>query len=527
MITTPIVDFVKEYNARKGQRLHMPGHKGISLPYIDMPYCYDITEITGADNLYNPDGIIARSEANASKLFGCQTVYSTEGSSQCIKAMLYLALIHFKMTHRDYKGRPYVIAARNVHRAFIHAAALLDLDVVWLMPSEKSDVCTDICTCPIDINALTELVSGNNRHFVIRNNQSPQGSNNQSSDNDNNQSHGSSNNQSSGDDNNQSFCNSNNQLSGNSNNQPPIGVYITYPDYLGSVNDLAAIAKLCHENDTLLLVDSAHGAYFRFLDKNKYPKYPFAAEHADIACTSAHKTLPVLTGGAYLHVSDNLKEVFPIIKKALALFGSSSPSYLILTSLDACNRYLAEGYVEELNDFCEMLNGLREALTKNGWKVLDTDPLRVSVCIPKEDKPALLERLHLGGIEPEYIGEGVCVLLFTPSNLYAGMHRTNVEAMLSNTKEIENKDVVNFNYKLNNQGSLNERTEVGEFFEKIIGAFGLCHGECATINRSYRQPKSVMSIREAYFDAESVKRPEVLTCPPAIPEIMVNEVLEE
>ena len=71
----------------------MPGHKGSSFLGMEQ---LDITEISGADSLYEADGIIARSEANASSLFGCRTLYSTEGSSQCIRAILYLILLYAK-----------------------------------------------------------------------------------------------------------------------------------------------------------------------------------------------------------------------------------------------------------------------------------------------------------------------------------------------------------------------------------------------------------------------------------------------
>ena len=87
---TPIVDFVRSYAKSGTARLHMPGHKGQSLLGFEP---LDITEICGADELYAPEGIIAESEANATRLFGtAHSYYSTEGSSQCIRAMLCLAL---------------------------------------------------------------------------------------------------------------------------------------------------------------------------------------------------------------------------------------------------------------------------------------------------------------------------------------------------------------------------------------------------------------------------------------------------
>ena len=93
-MNTPIADFVESYAKQNMSRMHMPGHKGKGFLGCEV---YDITEVKGADSLYEADGIIAESEANATKLFGTgRTVYSTEGSSQCIRAMLYLATMERK-----------------------------------------------------------------------------------------------------------------------------------------------------------------------------------------------------------------------------------------------------------------------------------------------------------------------------------------------------------------------------------------------------------------------------------------------
>ena len=87
---TPICDFAARYAQSNALRLHMPGHKGIAAMGGEP---LDITEIEGADVLYRADGIIAESRANASALFGSRaTLYSTEGSSLSIRAMLYLTL---------------------------------------------------------------------------------------------------------------------------------------------------------------------------------------------------------------------------------------------------------------------------------------------------------------------------------------------------------------------------------------------------------------------------------------------------
>ena len=126
---TPICEFVRKYAESDTIRLHMPGHKGKNLLGVEH---LDITEIDGADSLYEASGIIQKSEENASRLFGCPTFYSTEGSSQCIRAMLYLALVWAKE-----RGKPPVIAAgRNAHKTFLTGAALLDFDVMWLYPKD-------------------------------------------------------------------------------------------------------------------------------------------------------------------------------------------------------------------------------------------------------------------------------------------------------------------------------------------------------------------------------------------------------
>ena len=90
-MNTPICDFIRDYAASGILRLHMPGHKGMGPLGCE---AFDITEVSGADDLSAPEGVIAESEENATALFGSRhTFYSTEGSSQCIKAMLYLALL--------------------------------------------------------------------------------------------------------------------------------------------------------------------------------------------------------------------------------------------------------------------------------------------------------------------------------------------------------------------------------------------------------------------------------------------------
>ena len=360
-MTTPIVDFVRRYAQSGTSRLHMPGHKGQSLLGFEP---WDITEIKGADELYEAEGIIAESEANATRLFGtAHTYYSTEGSSQCIRAMLCLALQAAPRTGK----RPVLLAARNAHKALLYAAALLDLDIEWLWPAPE-DACA-LCSCPVSAARLTAAL-----HAMEQ-----QG-------------------------------------------RKPFGVYITSPDYLGGVQDIAALAAVCKTFELPLLVDNAHGAYLRFLPENRHP----IALGAAMCCDSGHKTLSVVTGGAYLHLGKNAPiQDEAAVRNALALFGSTSPSYLILQSLDKCNQVLAEGYPLRLLRCCGYLTHLRRELNEAAAArrcsvplALESEPLKVTLDAAALGMTGteLAEALRSAKVECEYADPRYVVLMFTPAN---------------------------------------------------------------------------------------------------------------
>lgn len=351
---TPICDFVSAYQKSNSLRLHMPGHKGA--PVIG-PEALDITEIDGADVLYDAKGVILQSEQNAARLFGtAKTLYSTEGSSLCIRAMLYLTLLHARATGK----KPLIAAARNAHKVFITAAALLDLDVKWLFSKENGSV----VSCPLDLHAVEEVLSS----------------------------------------------------------QQPAALYVTSPDYLGHLADIRALSELCRRHDTLLLVDNAHGAYLKFLPESLHP----IDLGADLCCDSAHKTLPVLTGGAYLHVSPSAPALLcDQAQNALSLFASTSPSYLILQSLDAANRYLADGYAARLADMASALSAARKQLVQHGYALRGDEPLKLTLA-PKRmgytgaELARLLEDEH---IVCEFADPDFVVCMLTPETGFDGLFR--------------------------------------------------------------------------------------------------------
>ncbi|MBP5192759.1 MAG: aminotransferase class I/II-fold pyridoxal phosphate-dependent enzyme, partial [Eubacterium sp.] len=353
----PITEFLKEYDADKEiVRLHMPGHKG---KFADC--CDDITEVQGADSLYEADGIIAESEKLTSELFGTRrTFYSTEGSSQVIKTMCYLAIRYASKNSGDSTRTDYVIAAsRNAHKSFINASMLMQFDIAWL-PSEDDEY--SICKCNVTPEGLRKYLTEYKKK----------------------------------------------------SDKTLAAVFITSPDYLGNMLDIRELSKVAHEFNTLLICDNAHGSYLKFVGGDMHP----ISNGADMTTDSAHKTLPVLTGGAYLHISKNAPEGLEAqARQGLLLFGSTSPSYKIMRSLDlALERVIPEEYAKCAEHMEELKNELREM----GIEVYGDEPFKLTMDLRHSDIDgnSLKKELHEKKIVCEYGEPDFVVTMWSPFNEY-------------------------------------------------------------------------------------------------------------
>lgn len=346
-MNTPICDFVKNYQESKALRLHMPGHKGNSFLGTE---ALDITEINGADVLYSAKGIILESQQNASLLFNTKkTLYSCEGSSLAIRAMLYLAKLCAPHSSNT------ILATRNAHKVFVSSAALLGLDIEWIY-NENSH---NIISCRVTPEQLRKKI-----------------------------------------------CKM---------KEKPIAFYVTSPDYLGNIADIKGLSQVCREENILLICDNAHGAYLSFLEESQHP----ISLGAHMCCDSAHKTLPVLTGGAYLHIGkaspDKLCEN---AERAMALFASTSPSYLILQSLDNVNAYLFKEYRDKLRACTEKGQKLKAKLSEKGFSLIGDEGLKITLA-PKSygyTGIELADYLSDNSIICEFADPDYTVLMFTPEN---------------------------------------------------------------------------------------------------------------
>ena len=247
-----------------------------------------------------------------------------------------------------------ILAARGAHKSFLHAVALLGVDAVWLFPENAEHIC-DTRVSPRAVAAALDK------------------------------------------------------------NPDVSAVYITTPDYLGNISDVKEISRECKKRGVKLLVDNAHGAYLNFLPTSRHP----IALGADMCCDSAHKTLPTLTGGAYLHISKSAPEEYVgSARYMLSVFASTSPSYLILQSLDLCNKSLAEEYPDALAKTVNRVAELKADLSGAGFSIADTEPLKIVINTAEYGYSGdeVMRYLRENNIEIEFFDSELVVLMPSPSN---------------------------------------------------------------------------------------------------------------
>lgn len=138
------------------------------------------------------------------------------------------------------------------------------------------------------------------------------------------------------------------------------GLIMTNPTYEGIISDIKAIAEVLHENNMVLIVDEAHGAHFAFHDV--FPETGLSMG-ADVVVQSTHKTLPSLTQSAMLHLG-NQRVCSDRIEKALALYETSSPSYVMMASLDSCTSLIKEQGERLFSDYIANLRSFYEKATE-------------------------------------------------------------------------------------------------------------------------------------------------------------------
>ncbi len=404
----------------------MPAHKGKGVLNVEG---FDITEIDGADSLYHSDNIIEESRKNASHLFGCPTFYSTEGSSHCIRSMLYLSGIIAKKAGKT----PYILAGRNVHKSFISGIYLTGIDCDFIYPKE----CASYLSCPITAEDVKRSI--------------------------------------------------------NESEKPVTAVYLTTPDYLGNTLDVKSISEECKKQGVMLIVDNAHGAYLKFLTPSQHPM----DLGADMCCDSAHKTLGALTGGAYLHVSDSLGLIDYNVKNAMSLFGSTSPSYLTLASLDLINKELSEDYKEKLERKIIEIDNLKSRLEEKGYTQSGNEKIKITLNTKEYGYygQEIAEILIKNNIYPEFYDKDFVVLM--PS---VNTDKKDLEKLMAVLLSVEKRNPIE------------EKSPVLKVAKKIM-----------SVAEAVNLPTKIVPIQQAEGKIAGLIN---AYCPPAIPIVVSGEQID-
>lgn len=328
-----ITEGLEEYLGNENCPWHMPGHKrrGISDNknadresdsmlsidgIIDLAMSMDVTEVPGTDDLHHPEGIIKSSMNELKNIYRTYSGYYLVNGSTCgIMAAVAActaegsaANMPVKTSDSGTEAEPDaekkdIIVARNCHKSVYNVIELLKLRAIYVKPEPLFSGAEDIPE--IYGSVKPDKVEALCRKYKgIR------------------------------------------------------AMVITSPTYEGVVSDIVAISRILDKYDIKLIVDEAHGAHLPFMNET-----PDSAIYcgADIVIQSLHKTLPSLTQTGILHVMDaSLDER---VRKYLSVFQSSSPSYVLLCSMERAVAWAAEQdfseYYARLSAFRKKVSGLK------------------------------------------------------------------------------------------------------------------------------------------------------------------------
>lgn len=280
------------------------------------------------------------------------------------------------------------------------------------------------------------------------------------------------------------------------NNSDICAVFLTSPDYYGRLCDIESISEVCHKHSVPLLVDNAHGSHLGLLKTNLHPIHL----GADLTACSAHKTLPVLTGGAFLNI--NNEEYIEDAKRLMSIFGSTSPSYLIMSSLDLGVDWAMKSGKSSFMELEEKVSELKPTAKEYGFlpDFKNVDPVRLTLHTAKIglSGTGAAKQLQSFGIVPEYYDDEYVVLILTPFLKSSAFQL--IDGAIKNLKP---------------DGTLISKANIPEFFES----------------------KAIMSPRQAVFAASEIVPTSlckgriaadiVCPCPPGIPAVIPGEEISD
>ncbi len=223
-------------------------------------------------------------------------------------------------------------------------------------------------------------------------------------------------------------------------NRDAAAVFITYPNYFGLCCDIAAIAGLAHKMGLALLVDGAHSAHFDYS-----PLLPLSPSDAgaDVWTQSAHKSLPAMNQCACVCIGKSSLVSSEDVKRSLAKLQTSSPSYLLLASLDYAHAYMRDKGEKELFRIISAADRFRDmisALPLLGCPCIELadneeqDPLKliIDVSVSGHTGMSIKKKLELAGIHVEAADTKNILLL-----LSVGDTQSQLDALYEELTKIE------------------------------------------------------------------------------------------
>ncbi|MBM6616223.1 aminotransferase class I/II-fold pyridoxal phosphate-dependent enzyme [Bacillus suaedaesalsae] len=294
--STPLFDSLKSHVKKTPVSFHVPGHKSGNLFlekglefYKDI-LSIDVTELSGLDDLHQPEEAILKAELLLSNHYGSKKSFFLVNGTTVGNLAMILSVCSVNDT---------VIVSRNCHKSIMNGLMLTGAKPVFVGPNFDTDL------------QIATYVSEQTFKEAI--NQYPKAK----------------------------------------------AIIITNPNYYGQTFDLTNIISYAHEKGIPVLVDEAHGAHFGIGEP--FPKSAIASG-ADIVVQSAHKTLPAMTMGSYLHFQSDLVSLEQV-KMYLKTMQSSSPSYPIMASLDLARAYIATFKKEKVVKLVDTIEKWKDELS--------------------------------------------------------------------------------------------------------------------------------------------------------------------
>ncbi|MBR6934153.1 MAG: hypothetical protein IKH41_01550 [Clostridia bacterium] len=419
-----ILEFLQSRALEGRARFHMPGHKGRALTgkFWDDLFKIDLTELPDTDDLHEPEGMIARSQERAAALWGAKRSFYLVGSSTAGILAGVLACVgdagggrinaHADAQGEGNKSKKTVIIARNCHKSVYSACDIARARKSFIMPDIDPESGIFLSIRPEQVGEAIEREKGRAALVVI-----------------------------------------------------------TSPTYDGVISDVSGIARVCRKAGVPLMIDEAHGAHLGLGSTcGGEAVFPGGAVRAgaDIVIQSLHKTLPSLTQTGIAHFCSEDKELEGRFASMLARVQSSSPSYVLMASMDACVRLMESRGAELLRawrDNCEYaaeeiakIKNVRLFRPHSGAFGIDQSKL----CLITPDAGIYAEKLRKAGIDCE-MALGRELLLYTGLGTEKEDIDRAIEALLRlDTENIAELPHVPFPLKLPRRGRVRPDNAISE-----------------------------------------------------------------